>query len=392
MRERRLIRLREHRTTTLSLTSDEFADLAACGARLGLQPRGGDVFDVTAAEVVGAISTPRLHVVIEPKVPIARLLALLTYATTPLEFRTIVAADERRDLLSVMQHLYGSALDNALREGLVHAYEARNDRVHAVRGRIEAKTLALERFGVFPPIDCSFEEHTPDIEVNRRMLAAALLLARHERGSLPARRLLSLASRMTDVAEVAYIPSDVRPLPLDRRFDRIRVALGLAEIVLRNASIELANGVAQSLGFLVDMDRLFEDLVVEGLRACLAPHVWWNRQPAGLHLDEDGRVSIRPDAVARRRKDGRVVLVLDVKYKAAGLAKNQDLYQLVAYSQAIGAPSAALVYATVESERLRIRGGGPNVELHQLDLDCEPEELRARLAALAEKLRILAGF
>lgn len=273
----------------------------------------------------------------------------------------------------------------------MHAYEPRSDRLYAVRGRIDAKALVLERFGVFPPIDCTFEEHTPDIEVNRRLLAAALLLARHDRGSPAATHLVSLAARMNDVSEIAYTPANLRPLALDRRFDGVRTALTLAEIVLRHASIELARGATASLGFLVDMDRVFEDVVVEGLRAFLAPHVRWSRQPGGMHLDEGSRVIIRPDAIARRRGDDRPLLVVDAKYKATAGAKNQDLYQLVAYSHALGASSAALVYATVQPERLRIRGGGPDVELHHLDLDCEPDELRARLASLAERLRALAG-
>ncbi len=266
MTDVRVIRLQEHRTTeAVPLTSDEYADLSACDARLTFRQRGPGLFDVTAAEVVGAVSTRRVRLVIEPKVRIARLLALLAYATSPTEFRTAVASDERRDLLSVMQELYAAALETALQRGLVHAYEQRTDRLHAVRGRLDVKALVLGRFGVFPPVDCTFDEHTADIEVNRRMLAAALRLARHERGSVAARRLLGLAARMTDVSDAAYAPSQVRPLALDRRFERVRFAVALAEIILRHASVELANGTTATIDILVDMDRLFEDVVVEAL-------------------------------------------------------------------------------------------------------------------------------
>jgi 5-methylcytosine-specific restriction enzyme subunit McrC len=388
----RTIRLREHETLRgVRLNADEHSELERCGARLVIRSSGRGTYDVGAAEVVGAVSTAHLHVVIEPKVKVGRLLALLAYATRPVEFRSSVAADERRDLLSIMQEVYAAALEDTLRRGLVHAYEPRTDRLHAVRGRIEIEELALRRFGVFPPIDCAFDEHTADVEVNRRLLAAALHLARHDRGSAAARRLVALAARMADVAEITYSASTLVPLQLDRRFDHARTALSLAEIVLRHASIELAGGVAESLGFLIDMDRLFEDVVVEGLRSRVGSHLAWTRQPAGMYLDESGHVPIRPDVVARRRSDGRVVLVLDVKYKATTLAKNQDLYQLIAYSQAVGATRAALVYATVEYERLRVRGGGPEVELHQLDLDCEPGELERRLAVLATTVRALAS-
>lgn len=387
MRTARVIRLREHQTTrAIPLTPQEHADLERSDARLTLRLVALGVYDVTATEVVGSFSTSRLRVVIEPKVEVRRLLALLAFTTVPIEFKTNVRSEEQTDLLTVMQDLYATTLDQALGRGLLHAYEGRADRLHAVRGRIDVTVLVLRRFGVFPPLDCTFDEHTADIEVNRRLLAAAVLLARHGHGSPTAHRLMGLAARMGEVRETTYAPGDVKPLALDRRFDRVRVALSLAEIVLRHGSIELRDGVAESLGFLVDMNRLFEDIVVEGLRPFLRSSGVWLRQPPQLRLDEGGTVPIRPDAVLFGRRGGPAMLVLDVKYKATEDAKNQDLYQLTAYSHALGASRAALVYADVTPQTLRVCRGGPTIELHRLGLDREPDELRADLRSLAVRL------
>lgn len=384
----RTVHLREHATTTIRLSPEELDDLSRCGARLEFRPRGDGAYDVRASEMVGAVSMPRLRLVIEPKVSVERLFALLCFSTTPLNFRSHVPSEVHDDLLLVMQNLFAEALEQALRSGLIRGYEPRRERLHSLRGRLDVKALALRRFGVLPPMDCEFDEYTTDIEVNRRLLAAALLLVR-DRGPSSG-RLLSLAARMHDVSEVVYSRTSIEPLTLDRRFAHVRAAASLADLVLRHASVELVDGVATSLGFLVDMDRLFEDVVVEGLRGLFPPHVRWIRQPKGLSLDEHGHITIRPDAVAWSRGPR---LVVDVKYKATADAKSSDLYQLVAYAHALQAPHGALVYATgVRDRHLRVRGGGPDVEVLHLDLDCDQEELQRRLLDLADKLRACAGL
>ena len=133
------------------------------------------------------------------------------------------------------------------------------------------------------------------------------------------------------------------------------------------------------------MDRLFEDVVVEGLRGHLAREGKWSRQPAWLHLDVEDRVPIRPDVVWYRA--GRPPLVLDAKYKATTIAKNADLYQMTAYCQAIGARRAVVIYADVEPRVLRVRRDGPVIELLHLDLDGDLDSLRARLEDVAARVR-----
>lgn len=388
----RVLRLAEHRTTRgVALEDAELAELSGCGARLSITPRAPGSYDITAAEMVGAVATRRLRVVIEPKVPVARLVALLCFATTRISFHGAVAADERRDLLSIMQTIYATALDRAMRRGLPYAYRHREDRLQTVRGRIDAAALVTKRFGVFPPIDCSFDDFTADIEVNRRMLAAALLLGRHDRGSSAAARLSALAARMSDVTEIGYDPRRLVPLPADRRFDDVRVPLTLAEIVLRNGSVELEDGATATLGFLVDMDRLFEDVVVEGLRPHFGRRWRWRRQPRGLYLDMAARVDIWPDAILDSVPKHADRLVVEMKYKATSEGKHPDLYQVTAYCHATGASRAAIIYADVTPQRLHVRRDGPTIHLLRFDLDCEPDVLAERFASLAAELREIAA-
>ena len=384
----RVLRLREHDTlASVPLSAQEVALLTGSGARLQLVPVGPGLYDVSAVEIVGAVSLRGIRLVVEPKVPVYRLLALLAFSTHGITLRSYVPGGVHEDLLTIMQKVFATALDDALQRGLLHDYRAQEERLTAVRGRIDVASLHMRRFGVFPPIDCRFEDHVADVEPNRRLLAAALLLAQHRRGSSESVRLLGLASRMSDVTEVTYTSASLHPLALDRRWARYRGALTIAEIVLRHASVELEDGVAVSLGFLVNMNDLFEDVVVEGLRPLMSSDGRWARQPRYLHLDLDRLVPIYPDVVWSRRKQGPVIV--DAKYKVTADAKREDLYQMTAYCQATGARRAVLVYADVQPGMIRVRKDGPHIEMVNLGLDCDVDVLRGRLVELAKALRAM---
>src|SRR4051794_8390568 len=70
---RRPIRLREWEPTVLELTPDELTDLRHAGADLTIQPAGGSQYVVQARSIVGSVVTPRLHVLIEPKLDLDRV-------------------------------------------------------------------------------------------------------------------------------------------------------------------------------------------------------------------------------------------------------------------------------------------------------------------------------
>lgn len=388
----RTVHLREHQTTVVEgLSPADVLALARSRARLSIQHRADGRHEIRAAEVVGSFAAGGARVVISPKMPIRRLFHLFGYAVRAPWLISSALVDAEDDLLVAMQKLYAHALEEGLRDGLVRAYRTESDRLVAPRGRIDAMKLVSRRFGVLPPTDCEFEEFTADVEVNRRLLAAANLLARFApRGSAVSTRLRALAARMIDVTEVTYAPRSITPLSVDRRFDRVTPALRLAELVLRHGSIELRDGRTHSVGVLADMDEVYEDFVAEGLRGTMPAAIHWVRQPPGFHLAEGRRVRLEPDVVYfDRARVPRVVV--DVKYKATEEAKREDLYQMVAYCRAIGVDRGVLVYADVREDSLRVRNGGPSIELMRLDPDGEPADLDSRLASLSERIVRLAA-
>src|SRR4051812_1286519 len=72
----RLIQLQEWKASELTLDAEELAELQAIPAKLTIQPAAGR-YVVTPRSIIGAATTRRLHVVIEPKLQIDRVFFLL---------------------------------------------------------------------------------------------------------------------------------------------------------------------------------------------------------------------------------------------------------------------------------------------------------------------------
>ena len=133
------------------------------------------------------------------------------------------------------------------------------------------------------------------------------------------------------------------------------------------------------------MNQVFEDFVVVRLREVLhlTPYTFpQGAQDHDLWLDpnpNDRKVRLRPD-ISWWQGD-RCVFVGDAKYKrtTAHGAQNHDIYQALAYALAAGLPSALLIYAYDEQERVTpvtydIREAGKHIEVAVLDLRGQPDE------------------
>jgi 5-methylcytosine-specific restriction enzyme subunit McrC len=196
-----------------------------------------------------------------------------------------------------------------------------------------------------------------------------------------------LLTRFIDVSPIVrgQLLPQWRPTRLNARY---HTALRLAELVLRGAATEhLPGGVAVN-GFLLDMPRIFEDFVTVGISEALHPFGGRAERQDTHHLDEDGRIRLRPDLVWHR--DGAPVAVVDAKYKAekpAGFPE-ADLYQMLAYCAVLGLPLGHLVYAKGNEEPASHMVRNTNVEIrcHALDLEHPPLMLLDQVARIARNL------
>ena len=268
--------------------------------------------------------------------------------------------------------------------------------MHGVRGRIRFNDQIRDRFGIFPPVEVSYDDFTEDTEMNRLIKAAIARLGRMRIRSRDARTRLRAFDRVLgQVADVEYQRGAIPDFSFNRLNRHYEPAIRLAQLILRSTSIEFSRGGVRSASFLVDMNKVFEDFMVTALREALRvterdfPQGGSRR---GMRLDHGGRVVLKPDISWWEGK--RCVFVGDIKYKKTDHGiPNADLYQLLAYTIAADLPSGLLIYAQGEEDPTvyAIKNAGKQLEIMVVDLSGSPEQILAEVAKVAERIRSSAS-
>jgi 5-methylcytosine-specific restriction enzyme subunit McrC len=198
------------------------------------------------------------------------------------------------------------------------------------------------------------------------------------------------------VRQVAYDPRRLPSVHFTRLNERYRDVIVLSKLVLRSTTFDLGAGLAPASGFLVDMNRVFEDFLVAALREALGPtHGEFvqgsSRHP--LHMDEDRRIRLEPDLSLWH--GGQCVWLGDAKYKrlTSDAYPNADLYQATAYAVATGLDRAMLIYAKSEGPATthRVVHIGKSIDVVALDLSVPPAELLAQIEEIAASIRAAAS-
>ncbi|MFE7747913.1 McrC family protein [Streptomyces sp. NPDC057428] len=359
-----------------------------------------------AGSRVGAVRMPGGQVVrIMPKTPVRRLFFLLGFSVDPARAwrdsqEGTIDTGAYDDVVPALAHAVERQIDAALRRGVLQGYREVEESALVVRGRLREAEQIRRHFGRTPPVEIAYDAYTADTAENRILRAAAERLLRLPGVPGPVRRRLAHQRvRLTDARPLIRGQQLPRWQP-SRLNSRYQPALRLAEAVLRGTSPEHRPADDEPLsvdGFLLDMNKLFEDFVTVALREAFREHGLTAHLQDSHHLDTAGLVRIRPDLVVRTG-DGRTPLaVVDAKYKvekADGL-HNADLYQALAYATVLGLREAHLVYAAGrQPERFHeVRGtaagrDGPGVRLyqHSLDLSQEPGDILSSLREVAVRL------
>jgi 5-methylcytosine-specific restriction enzyme subunit McrC len=350
-------------------------------------------FELTASSTVGVLRVDGRQFSIRPKVGIRRLLFLLSFASTQDWLQPWVSTvDDDHDLLDAMARIYAHVADTAISQGVRRGYRHRAEAAVTIRGRIAIGRQLNRHHDRTLPIELDYDDYTLDTDANRLLLAAALRLRGAAARTPPVGRLLArTVSRLEGVTPIGY-RGNLPRITLTRLDRHYAIPVLLARLILSSRSVELRDGTSSTDAMLFDMNRIFEDFVVAGLRAELgleARSFPQNGRGHHLSLDQADDIRLEPDLSWWR--DGRCVFVGDVKYKIVsrqGIA-HSDLYQLLAYATATDLPTAMLIYASGTSDGIvhRVRHANKDLEIRSLDLTVELDALRGQLRCIADDIR-----
>lgn len=374
---------------------DEFRDILPS---LTIEPAFGteDEYCLTPGSVIGALEIGELTVSIRPKLNIARVLFLASYAMGAFKLQEMDRFDFK-DAPTIVEALAAAfaAARRAFASGLLHGYRAKEDALLTVRGRIRFNEQIRRQFGVPLPLAVRYDEFTDDILVNRLVKAAAVRLGRMRLRCRRSRTdLLRVCATLDNVSLVEFPAIAVPEVTFDRLSEHYRGVVVLSRLILRNTSVETTRGDIRAPGFLIDMNQVFQGFVTQALREALCVSKRTFRSDnliPHIPFDEEGRVRLKPDL---SWWDGLTcTFVGDAKYKRINEESipNADLYQLFAYATALGLPGGLLIYAQGDLKPLshRVQHLGTRLETVAINLSGTVDDLLARIKQLARRVRAL---
>jgi 5-methylcytosine-specific restriction enzyme subunit McrC len=394
----RSLTLAEYRPSEpFALAEDELQALLAIKS-LRIEPTERDrEYVLTPGSEVGAIELESLPIVIEPKIPVDRVLFLASYALDPRRYRDQdISLPLRAGLVEALIPGFVAQARRAFARGVLQGYRIEEETSMVVRGRLLFEEQLRRRFGAAPPAEVRFDDFTEDIDANRLVKAAARRLGRLRIRSAASRRSLNLIE--TTLERVRHVEFEPRALPeivFSRLNEHNRPVVELSKLILASTSYELGHGKTRGSAFLLDMNRVFENFVVVALRESLrlSPRAF----PQGavghaLHLAAGPRVRLHPDISWWSGRQCR--FVGDAKYKRVSVEgyPNADLYQVLAYSIAADVSGGLLIYAAGESEpaTYEVTQARKRLQVVTLDLAGGPDEILRQIDDVADRIRGMA--
>lgn len=362
-------------------------------------PGQTDEYILTPGSHIGAVQIGALVVMIEPKIPVSRVLFLISYGLDRFHWGLPEPQmTQAPDVFEAVALAFATQAQRATGRGLLHGYQTVEEALPVVRGRLRLGDQMTRHFGRMFPIEVAYDDFTHDIHENMLLRAAlSRLKGLRIRSGETLKRLRHLDGALREVAHARYAPRNLPTLTYTRLNRHYQSADELAKLILRCTSFEAEHGHVHVRSFLLNMDDVFEDFVYTSLREALGlSSKDFVRKAKGksLYLDQGHRVPLEPDL---SWWDGSLCrFVGDVKYKTVAGRKphNADLYQLLAYATAADVREAMLVYAASGEQpgvgSFRVKHAGVDLRIESLDLASEPLQIIAQIATIADSARDIA--
>jgi 5-methylcytosine-specific restriction enzyme subunit McrC len=333
--------------------------------------RTDDQWELTSLGNVGYLPITRdFTLALRPKVPLRNLFGMLEYAHRQeiRFFEGLVDCGSLEEFYERLANVLAKRVIDRQHKGLHRKYIQRSERSGFVRGRIDLKDRIRRPWDVFTK--CQFEEHTPQIEDNQILTATLRCIAN---GGVCSERVLPTLRRayrgMSGIDETKHFTGKSCTGRLYDRLNSDYEALhALCRFFLDRAGPGHQTGEYSMLPFLIDMNELFEQFVAEWLLAHL-PHKYSLQAQSRFVISGNYNLQFLIDLVLIDVASGKVVCVLDTKYKRRQTPATSDIEQVTAYAEAKGTDQAILVYPITMSDALDTKIGGIRVRSLTFSLD-----------------------
>jgi 5-methylcytosine-specific restriction enzyme subunit McrC len=314
---------------------------------------------VNPTSCVGHFELPSGRIiVVEPKIDAASVFRMLGYVFADehrrlFEWEDVQYASERLLFEPLVERL--NALVTArTKRGLVQDYIRREDNLSVFRGALNTKGHVQQNLGRENRVHCRFFEQTVDVPDNRYVKATLWHLVQF--GGWTPRTMQSLIRNLHHLDAVTLEPLRPQSLP-NRHYHRLnddyRPIHELCRLFAECSSVSEHFGSIRFNGFLLDMNRLFEQFVQRAFenvsRQSKQRIAVQEAHPLSLI---SGAPKIKPDVTVW--SGDIVAAIADAKYKRDfAVPQNSDIYQVITYGTVLECPEVYLLYPRTEIDAER---------------------------------------
>lgn len=297
-------------------------------------PRSDGRWDIVVPNAVGIIAADDLDIIVEPKIPTAHAVYLLSRSD---QFPRVADASIRTGLESgdmlwrALAEWFLHAVEKLLRGELIRDYRINASSLREARGRIDVFRTTHNFLSGNLRFECEYEEFDSDNALNRILRAAVVIVQQISNVDQSIRDRASRAlARFDDVGPLR--PDDLRTR-VDRHVKRYDEAIALARNLIRGVGRGLEVGQSRARCFLLRTPELIEagirDVLARELSACISV------SPGSRQIAKT-KMTLNPDLVFGGLAVG------DVKYKVCDEWIRSDVYQGIAFAVGFGVKTCAL--------------------------------------------------
>lgn len=310
-------------------------------------PRTGNQWQLTSKGWVGHIPlSDDYRIVLSPKVEIGNLFRMFEYAYRLKSFLFLDGLLDCSSLPEFYERLANilslRVLDRS-RKGFYRSYEARNEILPYIRGRMNLQRLIKKPWAV--DIRCHYEDHTSDIEDNQILYWTLSLIAKSgmctQRVQPNVRRAFRSLQGMVSLNYQNSLDC------IGRIYNRLNYDYeplhALCRFFLDQTGPGHEVGDRPVLPFLVNMERLYELFVAEWLKKNL-PQKLVIKSQEKLITGKNSSFQFDIDLVLYDAETNETLCVLDTKYKTPERISTHDRDQILAYALAKNCKEGILIY------------------------------------------------
>ena len=354
------------------------------------RPPQGEGHQLNPRQYVGVAILPSgRRISVRPKVPVANLGYMLATALNLPEFRRETTRFERfDDLLEHVARYFEDLVERCIDHGLYRTYVEQTDNLATIRGRIDLATDMRRNAVLRHRTYCEFTEFTWNVPENQVIRQVTRALAGFSFSSAFRTRLRNIDTAMATVSVAHMHADDIDRFRYHRFNEEYRPIHRLCQVFLEGASLSEELGHFDARTFLVDMNRLFESFVTRLLQehAITAQSV---AAPHRMFLDRERLVQLIPDVVVFQEE--RATLVADCKYKqrAPDEFRTADVYQLLAYAEALQTPEAMILIPQHEvaiAQSVTVPEVPVRIMQASVDLGVAPHRFAAECSRFADQV------